>query len=63
MTKMNATKMRYCFNCGAELGAYSDYDQLDTCGATECEREAQRAAAIERSEAHDQLDRDRGWGW
>lgn len=54
-------KMRFCFNCGAELGVYSSYDPLDTCGASECEREAANAARQEREEAHEQLDRDMGW--
>jgi hypothetical protein len=54
-------RMRHCFNCGAELGAYADYHPLDTCGKTECEREAAEAVLRERQEAHEQLDRDRGW--
>jgi hypothetical protein len=53
--------MRYCFNCGEELGCYADHDQFDTCGKSECNREAQRAVAAEREEAHERLDRDRGW--
>lgn len=55
-------KMRHCFNCGAELGVYADYDPLDTCGANECEREARIAVSQQRDEAHEQLDRDLGWG-
>ena len=39
------------------------YDRTDTCGKAECEREALYAAAAERQEAHDQLDRDMGWDW
>lgn len=54
-------RMRHCFNCGAELGRYNDYDPLDNCGALECIREARYAAQAERAEAHEQLDRDRGW--
>jgi hypothetical protein len=54
-------KMRYCFNCGEELGAYADYDRLDTCGKRECEREARAIREEERQHAHDQLDRDMGW--
>lgn len=57
-----APKMRHCFNCGAELGCYADYDPLDTCGKRECEREAQDAMQAEREEAHERLDQDRGWG-
>jgi hypothetical protein len=58
---VKAPKMRHCFNCGEQLGAYADYDPRDTCGKRECEREAQAAFAEEREEAHDQLDRDMGW--
>jgi hypothetical protein len=54
-------KMRHCWYCGAELGVYSDYDRLDTCGKPECLREVQIALAQERDEAHRQLDQDRGW--
>lgn len=38
-----------------------DYDSRDTCGATECDREARYQAEAERAEAHEQLDRDMGW--
>ena len=59
---MNKTpKRRFCFNCGADIGSYADYDHLDTCGSRECERAARDAAAQEREEAHEQLDRDMGW--
>lgn len=56
-------KMRHCFNCGAELGLYSsaEYDPRDTCGQSECDREARNSIAEERDEAHRQLDQDRGW--
>jgi hypothetical protein len=54
-------KMRHCFNCGDELGEYADADPLDTCGKVECNREAQAAARQEREEAHEDLDRERGW--
>ena len=37
------------------------YDSRDTCGASECEREARDAAYAEREEAHERLDRDNGW--
>jgi hypothetical protein len=56
-----APKMRHCFNCGEELGFYADWEPLDSCGRPECEREARSAREAERSEAHEQLDRDRGW--
>jgi hypothetical protein len=55
-------KERFCFNCGASLGCYADYDRLDDCGAKECTRAARDALAQERDEAHEQLDRDMGWG-
>jgi hypothetical protein len=51
--------MRHCFNCGAELGVYADYDRLDTCGAGECNRAA--AEAEEREKAHRDLDERMGW--
>jgi hypothetical protein len=56
-------KMRYCWNCGAELGVCEAkyYDRGDTCGSLECNREARYAAEAEREEAHRQLDEDRGW--
>jgi len=55
------TQMRHCFNCGEELGVYAEYDPLDTCGRRECERAAGDARATERAEAHEELDRNRGW--
>ena len=58
---MKIAKMRYCFNCGEELGVYDGHDELDTCGARECERAARDAAAERRAEAHEQLDRDLGY--
>jgi hypothetical protein len=54
-------KMRHCFNCGKQIGNYSDYDPLDTCGEIECDRAARDATAQERNEAHEQFDRDMGW--
>ena len=56
-----ALTMRHCFYCGEELGVYADYDPLDTCGAQECQRAASDALRSERDEAHERLDRDRGW--
>ena len=55
-------KERFCFNCGASMGVYADYDRLDDCGSPECQREAQNALRAEREEAHEELDRSRGWG-
>lgn len=54
-------KERFCFNCGASMGVYADYDPLDNCGAAECNREAGNAARAEREAAHEQLDREHGW--
>lgn len=56
-------KMRYCFNCGEELGMMtsSQYDPFDTCGKSACEREARYTMESDRADAHEQLDRDRGW--
>jgi hypothetical protein len=54
-------KMRHCFYCGMALGVYAEYDPLDHCGQMECARAAQDEARRERDEAHEKLDRDRGW--
>ena len=58
---MGKIKMLHCFNCGAELDEYAYYDRINTCGKQDCEREARDARAAEREEAHERLDRDRGW--
>lgn len=58
---MKPKKMRHCFYCGEELGVYADYDPLDNCGAHECVKAARDAAAQERDEAHEELDRERDW--
>jgi len=55
---MKIAKMRHCFNCGAELGVYADYDQMDDCGKRECARAARDFDTQDREEAHEQLDRD-----
>jgi len=60
-TQKRQPKMRRCFACGEEMGAYFDYDRLDTCGKPECDREARDAARHEREEAHEQADRDLGY--
>jgi hypothetical protein len=56
---------RFCWNCGTSLGFIEGkyHDRRDTCGARECERAARDAISEERREAHEQLDRDRGWSW
>ena len=62
--QVNRTRrMRYCCWCGDAIGLIEDrhYDRSDTCGKSECEREARHAARDERAEAHEQLDRDMGW--
>lgn len=55
-------KERFCFNCGASLGFYADYDRLDNCGERECAREARSSMEAEREDAHQRLDDERGWG-
>lgn len=40
---MGTKRMRTCFNCGEQIGESEYYDRFDTCGARECDREAQRA--------------------
>ena len=55
-----------CEYCGANLGGPVDkWDQMDviTCGARECERWARDCQQQMRDEAHDQLDRDLGYGY
>lgn len=61
--KAHPGKVRSCWNCGADMGFIENryWDSRDTCGSLECSRAERDAAATERSEAHDQLDRDRGW--
>jgi len=56
-----APKMRHCFNCGAELGVYADFDPLDNCGKSACVREARDQDREMREDAHERLDRDMGW--
>ena len=60
---MSRARMRFCWNCGAEMGLIEDkhYDSRDTCGALECQRAEQDAAAQERAEAYERLDRDLGY--
>lgn len=56
-------RRHYCSYCGDDMGEwdrrYSDHN--DTCGKPECEKWSRDQARQERDEAHEQLDRDRGW--
>lgn len=58
-----APKMRFCFNCGEELGFYSAAyeNRFEACSKLECQREERDAYQQEREEAHEQLDRDLGY--
>lgn len=57
-------RRHHCFNCGEDIGAWDRFcEQLDHCGKQECQRAANDAYAQEREEAHEQLDRDMGYGW
>ena len=60
---MTPGKERFCWVCGASMGFIENryYDRRDTCESRECLREAREAERQERDEAHEQLDRDRGW--
>lgn len=62
MNDLPKGKERFCWVCGESMGFVENryYDRRDTCGARECNREARDAEAVERREAHEQLDRDRG---
>jgi hypothetical protein len=54
---------RFCWVCGDSRGIIDDRNYLrsDTCGMPSCEREARDQERAEREEAHERLDRDRGW--
>ena len=54
----------YCYNCGEDLGEWDRRysDQFDTCGKSECNRAVADDMAAARDAAHEQLDRDNGWG-
>ena len=56
-------KRYVCWYCGKDMGEFDRRycDSRDTCGEPECERAARDAERQEREEAHEQLDRDRGW--
>jgi len=57
------TKRHVCWFCGEDMGEFDRRycDSGHTCGKPECERAARDAEQQEREEAHEQLDRDRGW--
>ena len=60
MTEKRAT----CWNCGEDMGPWTKYsDRSDSWGAPACERVARWEAVGEREAAHEQLDRDMGYGW
>ncbi len=56
-------KMICCWVCGAEIGLKGDrfIDPHNTCGRSDCEREARDQDRAEREEAHRRLDRDLGY--
>ena len=55
-------KMQFCYFCGEELGIYDKpHRGRDTCGKSECNREARNDEAQERFDAHEELDRMNGW--
>lgn len=55
--------MQHCFNCGKELGIYAaQYGDIETCGESECEREArncerERADQLREDAASDNYER------
>ncbi len=60
-TKGRESKERFCCYCGESMGAYADYDRMDTCGERECERFVREEMAAEREDAHNDLDERMGW--
>lgn len=56
-------KVSHCENCGADLGGPVERyaNEMVTCGARECEREARDQEVMRRDAAHEQLDRDMGY--
>jgi hypothetical protein len=52
-----------CEYCGDDLGGFVDkrYGEPVTCGKRECERWAYEDTRIDREDAHERLDRMRGW--
>lgn len=63
MTSQRPGKERFCWCCGESMGFVENrhYERGDTCGKPACEREAREAEQMERDQAHEDLDRDRGW--
>ena len=56
-------KRQYCSYCGEDIGEWTKFsDRNDTCGKRECARFIRDEEIAEREQAHEQLDRDRGWG-
>lgn len=59
-----ADRRHFCLNCGEDMGPWTRLSSnLDSCGKPECIREERNAYAEEREAAHEQLDRDLGYGW
>jgi hypothetical protein len=50
-------KMQHCFWCGEELGVY-DSRETETCGKSECNREARRMDEADRYERHYRAEED-----
>lgn len=60
---MSLEKHQHCDFCGDDLGVYVRYGrEPQTCGKPECELWARDEMQGERDEAHEQLDRDMGYG-
>lgn len=57
----NIIPMRYCFNCGCEIGRSHYADRFASCGQGDCINAERDAHQAEREEAHEQLDRDLGY--
>lgn len=57
-----AKRMQHCAWCGEELGVYDGrYDEPESCGAPECNREVRGMYEQMREEAHRDLDERMGW--
>jgi hypothetical protein len=53
----------HCEYCGADCGTGKRWPgDIVTCGQRECERYARDCEVQRRDEAHEQLDRDMGYG-
>lgn len=63
MSETKPVKRHHCAYCGKDMGPWDARycSRNDTCGEQECERDARDQEIAERAEAHEQLDRDRGW--